>query len=631
MNNPKYKITIPDIEYYQEQILCQWSCPINTGAGQYVCEIGKINYDEAYSVARLPNPLVYSLGRVCGHPCETACRRGHIDKPVSIRALKRTATEHHDLSKGHSTKITKLEKKKEKVAVVGSGPAGLSAAHDLSLMGYQVTIFESRPVAGGMLHLGIPEYRLPRNVINIDIAAIEKLGVEIKLNTALRKDFGLKDLKKQGYHAIFIAIGAHKSRDLQMDGVELDGVLKGVDFLLNVNLGYKVNMGNRVIVIGGGNVAIDVARSAFRQVKDFESMSKEEMREALKVSRGILENLTKVEKIERDEITTAVDVARSALRKGAREVIMVCLESREEMPAHEEEIEETLEEGITLLNSRGPRRIVGINGKVTGLETIRVKSVFDDQGRFNPVFIENTESIIKADTIIMAIGQAADLSFIKEEDRIKISQRNTIEIDPETMATSAEGIFSGGDVAIGPRLIVDAVADGQKAAKAINDYISGRKRRSLEGKMTTLNDHTMPDYFDEIPRQISPTISIDRRVGISEVELPLPEESAIAEGKRCLKCFVNTIFNGDLCILCGGCVDVCPEYCLKLVKLSHLKGSEELKKLYKHKYGSESPTAGTAIIKNEDRCIRCGLCAKRCPTNAITMELFEWGETTTNG
>lgn len=626
----KYKITVPDIEYYQEQVLCQWACPINTGAGRYVCEIAAHNYEEAYSTARAPNPLVYTLGRVCGHPCETSCRRGHIDEPVSIRALKRTATEHHDLSRGHNPKVGNVEKKEGKIAVIGSGPAGLSAAHDLSLMGYRVTIFESRSVAGGMLYLGIPEYRLPREIIKLDIEAIEKLGVEIQLNKSIGKDFSLQDLRNQGFKSIFIAIGAHKSRDLQMEGVDLDGVLKGVDFLLNVSLGYKVDMGERVLVIGGGNVAIDVARSAARQIKDIDSMSAEEMKIALKSVRSAVESLTKVPEVDKDEMTTAVDVARSALRMGAKEVMMVCLESREEMPAHIEEIEETLQEGISIYNSVGPRRIVGENGKVKGLETIRVKSVFDDQGRFNPTFIENSESIIEADSIIMAIGQTSDMAFIKDEDGINISRRNTIEIDPETMATTAEGIFAGGDVAFGPRLIVDAVADGHKAARAIDDYIQGKKRRGIKGRMTVLKDHTMPDCFDEIPRQASPTISIDRRIGISEVELPLPDENAITEGKRCLNCSVNPIFNGELCILCGGCADVCPEYCLKLVKLADLKESEELKKLYKQKYGSENPIEGTAIIKNEDRCIRCGLCSERCPTGAITMELFEWEETIKN-
>ncbi|MEE9165387.1 MAG: FAD-dependent oxidoreductase, partial [Nitrospinota bacterium] len=365
ITKPKYKVTLPDIEYYREQILCQWACPINTDAGRYVCETAACNYEEAYSTARAPNPLVYVLGRVCGHPCETACRRGNIDEPISIRALKRVATEHHDLSKGHNPKIGEVEKKKEKVAVVGSGPAGLSAAHDLSLMGYGVVIFESRSVAGGMLHLGIPEYRLPHDIIKNDIDAIEKLGVEIHLNKTLGKDFSLQDLKKEDFKAIFIAIGAHKSRDLQMEGVELDGVLKGVDFLLNVNLGYKVEMGNRVLIIGGGNVAVDVARSAVRQIKDIDSMSQEEMMKALKEAHDTVEDLTQVKEVDKDEMTTAVDVARSALRRGAKEVMMVCLESREEMPAHKEEIEEVLQEGIIILNSMGPRKIVGKAGKVT--------------------------------------------------------------------------------------------------------------------------------------------------------------------------------------------------------------------------------------------------------------------------
>ena len=594
MEQFKYKVEIPDMEYWQKMIKCQYACPVLTPAGRYVTSIAEGDYEKAYDFARLPNPFVYVCGRVCDHPCETACRRGDIDEPISIRAMKRVATDHHSLSLGHAHGHIVKEKNNRRVAVLGAGPAGLSCAHDLARSGYGVTIFESSPVAGGMLYLGLPEYRLSRDIIRLEVDAIINLGAELKTNKAIGRDFSLLDLKQQGFEAVFIAIGAHKSKDLRMEGLDLDGVLKGVDFLLNINLGYKVDLGKKVIVIGGGNVAMDVARSAIREV-------------AASLIPGGLE-----------EMREAVEVARLALRRGAREVHLVCLESRKEMPAHPWEVEEAEKEGIIMHPSLGPKRIIGTEGKAVGLETIDVQSVFDHDGRFNPSFKAGTEKVIEGTSVILAIGQASDLSFITKEDGIEITRRGTIAVNEETLATTASGIYAGGDVAFGPRNVIQAVADGQKAARAIDSYLKGNRETKKVARFVKINDHKMARAYDAINRQNMPVLPLDRRIGIAEVEMGFPDDVAKEEGKRCLRCYINTIFDDTKCILCGGCVDVCPEYCLKMVSINNIEGGENLVKLIGKKGDVQ-----TAMLKDETKCIRCGLCAKRCPTGTITMEMFE--------
>ncbi|RMF88536.1 MAG: FAD-dependent oxidoreductase [Nitrospinota bacterium] len=637
MREQRYRVRIPDLDYYRELIKCQAACPIHTSAGCYVTAIAREDYEEAYALARKPNPFVYTLGRVCGHPCEDACRRGEFDAPVAICALKRVATEHHNLGLGHSVETAVVKKKAQKVAIVGAGPAGLSAAHDLARMGYQVTVFEASGVAGGMLNLGLPVYRLPKDIVKLEVDAILHLGVELRLHTPLGPHFTLQDLRRQGYHAIFIAVGAGKSRDLKIEGVELDGVLKGVEFLLNINLGYRVELGERVIVIGGGNVAVDVARSVVRRIETVDIVDIDEIKETLDIYRATLRRLLDQHTPSEEGLTVAMDAARSALRLGAKEVRMVCLESLEEMPAHKKEIAEAQKEGILLSPSRGPKRIIGRDGKVVGLETIACSAVFDQQGRFNPTFVEGTEEVIPADTIILAIGQTSDFSFIQEEDGIQLSPRGTIAVDPDTLATSAPGIFAGGDAAFGPRLIVHAIADGQKAARAIDAFLSGgEKRWKTVARFHPLPHHRMPEHYLEIGRHEMPTLPLNRRVGIAEVELGFADADAVEEGKRCLQCFINPIFDGDKCILCGGCVDVCPENCLRLVRIQDLEGDEDLERLLQIRYGGEEislqpdlsswPVEGSAMLKEEDRCIRCGLCALRCPTGAISMEFFEWQE-----
>jgi formate dehydrogenase (NADP+) beta subunit len=624
-----------DLEWLETNFPCMQACPVHTQAGRYVSLIAEGRYEEAYRYAREPNPFASICGLVCSHPCETACRRGTFDAPISIRALKRFLTERHG-PESRSPVDLLLEKPKvtrpEKVAVVGSGPAGLAAAHDLALLGYAATIFEAAPVPGGMLHLGIPEYRLPRDVLQAQIREILALGPELRLNSRLGKDFSLADLRAQGYPAILLGLGLHRSRDLPVPGHEMDGVVKGVDFLLNVNLGYRLSIGKRVVVIGGGNVAIDVARAALREQQRLTL-------EALSTSL-LPDSLSSVElDLAMKEL---MDVSRAALRMGAREVHLVCLESRAEMPAFEEEIEQGAEEGLKIHPSLGPKRFVGTDGRVSGVETIRCTSVFDAQHRFNPTFEAGTENVIPCDTVILAIGQTSDLSFLSPSDGVETTRQGTIKVDPATLQTTAPGIFAAGDIAFGPRAVINTVADGKKAAEEIDRYLRGAdwKPKPRFVQITVLDHHEMAEGFDEYSRLPIPVLPVERRTGFTEVETGYTEEQARLEATRCLKCWINTIFEGNEaegteCILCGGCVDVCPENCLSLVPLSQLAVTDEVKSrlmaeasyyngALQHLEPEELPaTEGSIMVKDETICIRCGLCAERCPAHTISMEAYE--------
>ena len=606
----KKEIKTIDTEWLKVNIPCQNACPIETDVSGYVGAIAEGNFIRAYEINRMVNPFTSICGRVCAAPCQDNCRRGKIvDEPVSIRALKRFVADHAKDS-GYKEKLTVAPPKGKSVAIIGAGPAGLSAADHLVRMGYAVTIFESQKIPGGMMYLGIPEYRLPRDTIKSEIDMILSMGAKLKCNMAAGRDFTISDLKKE-YDAVFIAIGAHKSRELKMEGIELDGVLRGVDFLLNANLGYKVDLGKKVLVIGGGNVAIDVARIAVRKGK--------------------------VKLAAAEDITTAIDVARAALRMGeAEEVHMVCLESREEMPAHEEEVNEAANEGIIIHNSLGPKRIIGKKGAAAGLEVVKVKSVFDDKGRFNPTFIEGSESVIEADTIVMAIGQASELSWIKPKDGIEITPRRTIVVDPDTLATTAAAVFAGGDVAFGPRLLINAIADGKRAAESIDRYLSGQRigrKRAGEKEMIVsyVTAYDVEKTVEKKERLHPPTIPIKRRVGFREVEMAYTEEMAIEEAKRCLRCNHRISAGGDFCFLCGICKDICPQDCIDMEKVDRIsiEGNLEkligtkMMKLFKWTLPSEGPKTwmeGAAFVKDQEKCIRCFMCQRECPLSVVTIE-----------
>ena len=393
-----------------------------------------------------------------------------------------------------------------------------------------------------------------------------------------------------------------------------------------MNLGYQFRVGKKVIVIGGGNVAMDVARSAAREV----------LRQH---TPGVEHQEPSRENVEAIATKEMMDISLSALRMGAQEVHLVCLEKREEMPAALEEITDAEEEGILVHPGLGPKRLVGENGKLTGLEVLKTKWVFDETGRFNPAFYENSETVLDCDTVIMAIGQAPRLDFLATEDGVEISRRGLIAVNTETLMTSAPGIFAGGDCVFGPRLIIDSVADGKRAAVGIDEYLRGRKQPEPEVGVEVLQRYSMPTYLLELIRQPIPTVPLERRTGMTEVELVLDEETAQIEAQRCLHCWVNTVFEGNLedgsmCILCGGCVDVCPENCLELVSLDRVEFQPELVKqlaeseallnveLDEVKADELGVVAGSVMLKDETRCIRCGLCAARCPVGMITMESY---------
>ncbi len=629
---------LPDLEHWKAQVKCQTGCPVATDAGRYVQLIAEGRGEEAYLVARAPNPFASVCGRVCAAPCEDACRRGAIDAPVSIRALKRTVCEGYGVESvrphtqdrlrtapveegnryaGHYLLSVLREDRAgasrpsevTKVAVIGAGPAGLATAHDLALLGYRVTVFEAAEEPGGMMRFGIPEYRLPRTLLRAEIEKILGLGVELRLRTPLTSALGLRELKAEGFEAVFLSVGVSQGRDLQLPGVELDGVVKAVDFLLNVNRGYRLDLGRRVVVIGGGFVAFDAARTALRLGR--EEMDHEEM--------GREEDA---------RLKEALDSARAALRGGAAEVTVVSLETFDEMPVlrttqGHEEFEEARKEGVSFLARRGPARFVG-DGRLKTIELRKVLSVFDAQGRFAPAYDDGDVLELEADSCILAIGQRPDLSFLRPEDGVGLNPGGTIRVDPRTLATSAPGIFAGGDVAFGPRNLIEAVANGKLAARSIHEHLSRRRPRLetvLDVEKIPTSQYRMAAGFEILDRAAPPTLDIGRRTGIAEVETGYDPDEALRQAARCLVCHVQTIYDPEACVLCGRCVDICPEYCLALVPFEELDlPADERAALMARMEADGLPLS--AMVKDDARCIRCGLCAVRCPTDAMTMERF---------
>ena len=630
------RVRLPRIEDWKAQVKCQAGCPVSTDAGRYVQLIAEGRDEEAFLVARAPNPFASVCGRVCAAPCEDACRRGSIDAPITIRGLKRYVTERYGVESVHpdtqdQLRTTPIEEgnrfsghlpmtavpasespaRGTRVAVIGAGPAGMSAAHDLALLGYRVTVFEAGPEPGGMMRFGIPEYRLPRSVIRAEIDKIASLGVELRLNTPLTTEFGLDALKRHGFQAVFLSVGVWAGRDIQVPGVHLDGVVKAVDYLLNINRGFRMDLGRRVVVVGGGFVAFDAARTALR-------IQREEDVNELQELAGAADARAK----------EALDSARAALRGGAVEVTIVSLETFEEMPVlrttqGHEEFEEAQKEGIAFITRRGPMRFVG-DSRLRRVELRKVLSVFDDNGRFAPAYDDSDVIGIDADACILAIGQRADLSFLTSADEIALTPGGTIKVDPVSLATTAPGVYAGGDVAFGPRNLIEAVANGKRAARSMHEYLSPHQAR-LE---TTLDIERIPSPqyrmlagFEKLDRVAPATLDIGRRTGIAEVETGYDADEARAQAARCLICHVQTIYDPEKCVLCNRCVDVCPEYCLAIVPFDELELDAATRDaLVARAEAGALPLS--AMVKDDERCIRCGLCAIRCPTDAMTMERF---------
>jgi formate dehydrogenase beta subunit len=615
----RYSVAIPDREYFERNIPCRSACPIETECGRYAQAIGLSKMEEAYLLARAPNPFVYTLGRVCAHPCESSCRRGKIDEPVSICALKRFATDRHNLGLGHDPQrhgLQRAPRRNQRVAIVGSGVCGLTCAHDLALLGYTVEIFDQAPTPGGILYWGIPQFRLPREVIRVEVDHILSMrGVTLHSQKKLGRDILLSQLRSD-FDAVLLALGLGKTREVKVPGMHLAGVYSGINFLFELNGGARFELGKRVAVVGGGNVAIDIARSAVRAMRESGDGDGQN---------GNGNGQDREELEEEREIRYVLHAARAAVRSGAEEVRMVSLESRDEMPAWKTEVEESEREGILLDNGWGIKEILGENGIVTGLRLRRCIAVFDERGHFNPAF-GSEEKVVPCDSVIMAIGQQADFACLRGEEGVELTARGTIKVDDNLM-TPVPGVFAGGDAALGPRVLVDAIAQGHKAARSIHRYFDGKHQKTVRSFFRIMTDWKMPRASMSTPRQIMPTLPANRSLGVSEVELGFDEEQGRAEGQRCLNCQVNPIFDGSKCILCGGCIDICPEFCLRLVDLVQVHGDERYDTLIHARYGVTAlelkERQASAIIKNETKCIRCGLCALRCPSGAITMEALE--------
>jgi NADPH-dependent glutamate synthase beta subunit-like oxidoreductase len=474
------------------------------------------------------------------------------------------------------------------VAIIGAGPAGLSAAHDLALLGCRPVVLESEPVPAGMLALGVPAYRLPRDVIEQEIAVIRALGVEIRCGVTVGRDVSLEDLRRE-FAAVILAVGAKASRALGLPGERGPRVYGGVDLLRAVALGEPIDIGRAVVVIGGGNVAYDVARTVVRQI--------------------------------------AFDAARTAARLPATaSVKLVSLEGLEEMPADTAEIMEGDEEGVERLNGWGPLAIDrDANGHVTGVELRRCLRVYDEARRFAPLFDDADRLRVACDTVLLSVGQAPVLSLLDQGGAdVEQVRPGWPKVDPRTLATTAPGVFVAGDLAHGTRLLIDAVASGKAAARGVYEYLTGRR---LE--VDTLTTHLVESGYrrergyEALRRVAVPVAHPAERLQHPQalVELGYDRAAALREASRCLDCGVTPVFDGTRCVLCGGCADVCPTLCLKLTPLNQLTGGAALQAAISHLLGDDADLAEhSAILKDEDRCIRCAACVMRCPTDAIAME-----------
>ncbi len=615
----RYRVQVPDREYWRQQIKCQNACPVGTDARGYVRAIAEGDYARAYAIARGPNPLASICGRICAAPCEAACRRGAIDQPVAIRALKRFAAERggpglpryeaagdcqgaEEMSRLAVFLASRDYRRpnRGRVAIIGSGPAGLAAAHDLALLGCRPVVYEMERRPGGALY-AVPAHRLPRELIDAEIDVIRSLGVEFRCGVQVGRDISFSSLRQE-FDAVVIAAGARGPRMLSLPGADAAGIRGGVDFLRAVARGEPVRLGRSVVVIGGGNVAFDVARTALRLAADDHTSSAE---------------------------LGSQGKSGAQQQGGLARVDLFCLEARHEMPAGESEIIEGEQEGVRLHTRWAPQRFLWEEREgrkvVTGVRFRKVLRVFDGDGRFAPRYDEAVTTDVSADSVLLAVGQTPDLSFLDgRRDGIRLSEEGLPIVDPETFETTAPGVFAVGDVLRGGGLMIEAIAEGKKVARAVYRHLTGISVAFEEAQFhVSLGDYRRERSYEQRRRVTPPRASPQRRLRDARlpVELGYSERQARLETSRCLDCGVNTIFDGDKCILCGGCVDVCPTLCLKLVGLEQLDPSDELEALAE---ATGDRMDCTAILKDEERCIRCALCARRCPTGAITMERFQF-------
>lgn len=537
-----------DIKETRPYSPCRAACPAHTDVQAYVWLIAQGRYNEAFDVITAVNPIASVCSYICHHPCEQSCRRCTIDEPLAVRHLKRFAIERSRDYRRAKRKLAPKTKGKS-VGIIGSGPAGLAAARDLATIGYSVTIYERHPVLGGMLATAIPPYRLPKEALKEDLDDILALGIETKTNCQVGKDLTIDEIKAK-HDAVIVAVGLSLSRSLNIPGVEGEDVLLAIPFLQDIAFGKRPKVGNTVLVIGGGNVAMDVARSA--------------------------------------------------RRLGVPTVKMVCLESAEEMPAWKWEVEEALEEGITINHRWGPKAVIRRDGKVTGLEVVRVLSVFDKDGRFNPSFDKDTVDFIEADTIIITIGQFSDNSVFNGSS-LKTDERGRVIWNQSTHMSSVPGVFMAGEIVTGPGSAIAAVANGHRAALAVHLYLQGEP---IEGRLPSVEMEKIPD----MPETVKERINRQNRIKIAHLdpetrckifepfEFSYSEEDALKEAGRCRGCGGGAVVDSSKCMACLTCQRVCPY---------------------------DAPVVQAYSTIRPEYCQACGLCAPECPAQAISMVSYD--------
>jgi NADPH-dependent glutamate synthase beta subunit-like oxidoreductase/Na+-translocating ferredoxin:NAD+ oxidoreductase RNF subunit RnfB len=496
---------------------CKSECPAHIAIQGYIKMASQGKYREALELIKQENPLPAICGRICPRKCESACTRAGLDEAIAVDDIKKFIAE-QDLNAKERFVPKKNPARPEKIAVVGAGPAGLSCAYYLAVDGYKVTVFEKQKVLGGMLTLGIPAFRLEKEVVNAEIEVLKELGVEFKAGVEVGKDVTLPELRKQGYKAFYVAIGAQAGRNLGLEGEDAEGVITGVDFLRKVSLGESLKMEGSAIVIGGGNVAIDVART--------------------------------VERV------------------GATQIDMYCLESRQEMPALLEEIEEALSEGIIINNSWGPKRIVHENGRVVGVEFKKCISVFDENKRFSPKFDENDTKIVKANNVLISVGQGMNWGGLLKDSKIELNPNNTIKADPITFQTGEPDVFAGGDALTGPKFAIDAIALGKQGSISIHRYVHGDSLTICREREYHALDKANLDMagYDRLPRQKSPHVEGSKsKVTFKDLRTTFTQEQMKKETERCLSCGA-TVVDQYQCVGCGVCTTKCKFDAISLVR-----------------------------------------------------------------
>jgi len=569
-------MTTPD--WYQTNIPCQVGCPAHTDVATYIGLISQARFDEAYLLNRKCNVVPGVLGRTCARPCEPVCRRNKIDgKPIAICWLKRAAADHREYR--HHAEQPPITKDK-KIAIVGAGSAGLACARDLREMGYPVSLYEADPVAGGVMVNGIPVWRLPRTVTYEECNEyMDDLGVEMHYNTRIGRDVMLTDLLKQ-YDAVFLAAGCYISNPLTgpdnkvIPGASFKGVEDVIKLLAKTNFGEPAFIGKRVVVLGGG--------------------------------------------------FTAMDCCRTSVRFGADKVYVLYRRSKEEMGSDEYEVDEAEFEHVEFQYLVTQLEVLSNDGiHASGLKLVRNKLGDPDaSGRRRPIPIPGTEFVIEADTIIAAFGQYSDPSWLQVDDlKLEVNKRTGVPlVDRETWMTNYPGLFAGGDYTEGSRNLISAIGDGRDAAIAINRYLGGADKPAEPAEEVELPDYRrgMVDDYESIPFEMMPSLPLKERYSNTrETETGYTPAEAVEQARRCLQCQLNIMIDPSICILCSGCVDICPYDCISMEGLSRVVKGDPMHQ------GTETWRGGADMIIDEEKCIRCGLCIVRCPTDAISMVQFE--------